>query len=207
MRGQERYRSDRRPPPWEHRLFAVALACGLLLPLAACSVSSSEIPTPRTAPPTESTARCFGYTARLTLVAGGESTTPATPSAVASETQWQLTVAGPPGLAIEAQVTASLDTFTIRGEQANRLDLALARWSGSAQVLTAQGVVLLPELEGEIREGDQGRILAFIRTPGGSFGLDGLIFQLRPEGDGVAILSPVPLAQEPCPATATATPT
>lgn len=106
---------------------------------------------------------------------------------------------GPAALATDDAVTASLDTFTIRGDHAGRRDLALVRWSGSAPSLTAQGAVLLPGVAGAIREDDRGRIPAWIRTPGGSFGVEGLTFRLRPEGTGVTILDPIPLPQEQCP--------
>ncbi len=198
MRGPGCCRHSRRMPPWGRHILRGAFTCGMLVLLTACSASPSEAPTPSSV---EATAHCFGWTARLTLVqaAGDGASSPATPSSAVSGTQWQLTVEGPTALAIDDEVTASLDTFTIRGEQASRRDLALVRWSGSAQSLTAQGAVLLPEVEGTIREDDRGRILAWIRTPSGYFGVEGLTFRLRPEGTGVTILNPAPLPQEQCP--------
>jgi hypothetical protein len=197
MRGPGSCRHSHKMPPWGRHILRGAFACGMLALLTACSTSPGETPTPA---PAEATAHCFGWTARLMLVqAAGEGTSPATPSSVVSGTRWQLTVAGPAALATDDEVTASLDTFTIRGDRAGRRDLALVRWSDSAQSLTAQGAVLLPAVEGTIREDDRGRILAWIRTPGGAFGVEGLTFRLRPEGTGVTILDPVPLPQEQCP--------
>jgi hypothetical protein len=197
MRGPGSCRHSHKMPPWGHHILRGAFTCGMLALLTACSTSPSKTPTPS---PAEATAQCFGWTARLMLVqTAGEGTSPATPSSVVSGTRWQLTVEGPAALATDDEVTASLDTFTIRGDQAGRRDLALVRWSGSAQSLTAQGAVLLPAVEGAIREDDRGRILAWIRTPGGAFGVEGLTFRLRPEGTGVTIFNPVPLPQKQCP--------
>ena len=202
MRGSGSCRHSRRMPPWGHHILRGAFTCGMLVLLTAYSTSPSKTLTPS---PAEATAQCFGWTARLTLVqAAGDGASLATPSSVVSGTRWQLTVEGPAALAIDDAVTASLDTFTIRGDHAGRRDLALVRWSDSAQSLTAQGAVLLPAVEGAIREDDRGRILAWIRTPSGSFGVEGLTFRLRPEETGVTILNPAPLPQEQCPASLTA---
>jgi hypothetical protein len=188
-------------PSWGRRVLRGAFAWGLLALLTACGAASSETMTPPAAPPVESTASCFGWTARLTLERDAGGGTPVVmPSSVVGGMQWWLTVEGPATLAIDDEVTASLDTFTIRGERAVRRDLALMRWSGAAQSLTAQGVVLLPEVEGAIRDGDQGRILAWIQTPDGNFGVKGFTFGLRSAGDNIAILNPAPHQQEPCPA-------
>lgn len=169
---------------------------GMLALLAACRALPSETLTPS---PVEATARCFGWTARLTLVqAGGDGASLAASSPVVSGTRWQLALEGPAALAIDDEVTASLDTFTIRGDQSGRRDLAVVRWSGSAQSLTAQGAVLLPEVKGAIQEGDRGRILAWIRTPNGSFEVTGFTFRLRPQATGVTIFDPAPLPQEQC---------
>ncbi len=149
--------------------------------------------------PTLATARCFGYTAQLTLIQGHASTPPATATTVASGTQWQLTITGPVTRTGDAVVTASLDTFIIRAEQAMRHDLTLIRWSGAATSLTAQGDLLLPRFADTIRAGDHGRILAWIQTPIGSFGVQGFTFALQPTGDNFTITNPTPLSQEQCP--------
>lgn len=131
MRGPGCCRYRHRTPSWGRDILRDAFTCGLLVLLTACSASSSETLTSSTDLPVESATRCFGYTTRLTLgQAAGDGTPLATPSSVAGGTQWQLTVEGPAAFAIDDGVTASLDTFTIRGEQAGRRDLALVRWSG-----------------------------------------------------------------------------
>lgn len=198
MRERRGNRHRYQMPPGQRHILTTAFAMCFLALLTACNASPSAAQPSPPSQPTEIVAHCFGYTARLALESGDDNPPAPMPATRASGMRWRLTVEASTGTAIDDTVSVSLDTFTIRGEQANRLDLAIVRWSGMAQELMAQGVLLLPELEGTIREGDQGRILAFIRTPAGIFGIHGFVFPLRPEGASIAILSPVPLTQEPC---------
>jgi hypothetical protein len=141
----------------------------------------------------EAAASCFGYTARLALLRDGD-------HAAVRGVRWRLEVTGPPDLPA-AGVAASLDAFTIRGDQANRSDLASVRWSEAAQNLTAEGLVRVPEIAGDLREGDQAHILAYIQTPGGDFGVRGLIFGLRRQPGGPVALTPTVLPPAECPPT------
>lgn len=180
------------------------LVAGLLIVLlGGCAIR----PPPAIPPPTgplvlaASSASCFGFTARLALVSTeSDSDTVAPPAA--RGVRWRLEISGPADSPADASLAASLDTFTIRGTQANRADLANVRWSGTrgpVESLAAQGTVLLPEVQGAIEDGDQGRILAWIQTPRGAFGLRGIIFSLRTAPTGLEAIAPVVLPTEGCP--------
>lgn len=183
------------------------LVAGLIIVLlSGCAIRPPPtMPTP-TAPTVlaESWARCFGFTARLVLISTESNSDTIAPPAVRAVrgVRWRLEISGPADSPADASLAASLDTFTIRGTQANRADLANVRWSGTrgpVESLAAQGTVLLPEVQGAIEDGDQGRILAWIQTPRGAFGLRGIIFSLRTAPTGLEAIAPVVLPTEGCP--------
>lgn len=152
-----------------------------------------------------SEARCAGVVARLVLLAVAGDAAPLLEGAV-RDIRWRLEVVGSPGDVGAGERTASLDAFTIRGDQATRADLALVRWMGAAGALHAEGALVPPTHGGAILAGDTGRILAFIRTPHGPLGLRGVVFDLVPTPQGLTLANPRVLPQAGC-ADMPATPT
>ena len=173
----------------------------LAVALVGCSAQPrAVVATPAPLRPlAESSVSCFGFTVRLSLLAAG-STDGAEPSPAVRGVSWRVAVDGPPDLPPHTAMTASLDAFTIRGDQANRLDLALLRSSGAARTLAGEGPLRVPDIHGEIRSGDQVRISAWVQTPRGQFGVRGFTFGLRAPPDGLEALTPAVLPQEECPA-------
>lgn len=87
----------------------------------------------------ESTAVCFGVTARLALVSADDRIVSAPPSMLRGA-RWRLELTVPADMPATEEVKASLDTFTIRGSQGTRDDLVLLRAAGQAWPLTTEGV-------------------------------------------------------------------
>lgn len=166
--------------------------------------SGAVSPAPRIIAATEG--RCGDLAARLVLLAvPGDRSPP--PIGAIRGIRWRLEVTGPPGAVGADDHSASLDLFTIRGDRAERADLALLRWSGATGTASAEGWLIPPALDGAIRAGDTGRILAFIRAPGGvlfirapsgALGLRGLLFDLTPTPDGPVLGNPRALPQAEC---------
>jgi hypothetical protein len=145
----------------------------------------------------ESATTCFGFTARLALerMQDGIDSTPSHVRGVS----WVLEIDGSVDASTANEVVASVDSFAIRGDQGNRLDLAIIKLPGFGRRFSASGLVRIPELPGGVQEGDQTRILAWIQTPGGSFGVQGIIFNVRQGPAGPESVEPGPLASEGCP--------
>src|SRR5215207_2474324 len=144
-------------------LLATALVA--LLAVAACS-PQPQVPVAAVTPTSilaESATTCFGFTARLALASmqdGIDST-----SSHVRGVSWVLEIDGAVDVSTANEVVASVDSFAIRGDQGNRLDLAIIKLPGFGRRFSASGLVRIPELPGGVQEGDQTRILAWIQTP------------------------------------------
>lgn len=177
-----------------------AMVASLLLALSAGCSAQPPRAVATTTPGTvvDSTMTCFGVTARLALVRT-ERDTFAPPSSTVRGLRWHLDVTMPPDMLATEEIQVSLDTFAIRGDQAVRNDLVALRLSGRAWPLATEGAVRVPELPGGIRAGDQGRVLVWLQTPRGTFGVRGIIFDLTPHPEGLEGSNPSALPAESCP--------
>lgn len=182
------------------RMLGGLVIAGLLLTLLLGGVVRRFVATarPLSSPLAESTMVCFGITARLALVRT-EDRAVAAPTAMVRNAHWRLALDVPADFLAVEEMKVSLDAFPIRGNQAVRDDLVAPRSSGQAWPLATEGVVHLPAPPGGIQDRDQGRILAWIQTARGSFGVPGIIFGLTVHPEGLNAVNPLAVPVKPCP--------
>jgi hypothetical protein len=178
---------------WTRLLPVVFLASGAG---AAC------LPAPRP-PLADVTVSCHGYPARLTL----EHETPPAPNrrppyvhgahgrAELQRPPTDLTVRD-----VGRPVRISIETFTVRGQQADRLDVFLGEWRGLGPSVAVEGPVLLSDAFGGFEAGDVGDVFLWVAPPDAPpFWTSKLVYRLRARPERVEIAEAVALPAPECP--------
>jgi hypothetical protein len=174
--------------------------------LLASGAAGACVPPP-TSPLAAVTASCNGYTARLALEKETQPSQSRQPPFVHG-VHWRAEIQRPPmDLAVRdvgRPVRVSIETFTVRGQQADRLDIFLGEWRGLSPSVVMEGPVLLSDAFGTFRAGDVGDMFLSVIPPDAPpFGTSKLAFRLRPQSDRVEIAeaAALPLAECPTPGT------
>jgi hypothetical protein len=132
---------------------------------------------------------CNGYTATLTLVRDADQRDPSAPPYVQG-VNWLVTLSGSltdlPRWPAEDQVVVSVESFTWRGDQGDRLDLWVSRSAGLGDQLSYKGLVRLTDGFGGFQDNDFGRVHLWIKTPAGILGAN-IPFRLRALPDRLEI--------------------